>query len=181
MPRYKKTEDPDFVFLLKEEFLNLACTSELALKLDISKKTCQRYLKELNLHYPKGRPKGKKSVNKKTGGLSKWIKTHPGESLPLKVKEIVEQTGLTTDQVKSSLYRLKKRHNDKIRDIGDLRKYKGGLKGTKGTVVLFSDIREYSLKHSPYDEKLKITALLKNKKRIVFNTTLSLLEKYNKE
>ena len=180
MPRYKKLEDPDFVFLLKEEFPKNSNSQDLANILNISKKTCQRYLKELNLHYPKGRPKGKISINKKTGGLSKWIKSHPGESLPSKVKEIVEQTGLTKDQVKSFLYRLKKRHNKKIKDIGDLRTYKGGLKGTKGTVVLFSDIREYSLKHSPYSEDLKITALLKNKKRIVFNTTLSLLEKYNK-
>ena len=180
MPRYKKLEDPDFVFLMKENFPLKKNTQDLADLLEISKKTCQRYLKELNLHYPKGRPKGKGSVNKKTGGMALWIKGHPGKSLSSNVKEIIEETGLTKDQAKSFLYRLKKKHTKRIKDIGDLRDYKGGLKGTKGTVVLFSDIKEYSLKHSPYNEDLRISALLKSKKKIAFNTTLSLLEKYNK-
>lgn len=180
MPRYKKLEDPDFVFLLRENFPLKTNTKDLSIVLGISKKTCQRYLKELDLHYPKGRPKGSTSKNKLTGGLAKWIKNHPGESLPHSVKEIVEKTSLTKDQVKSSLYRLKKKHLERIRGIGDIRDYKGGLKGSKGSIVLFSDIKEYSLKHSFYNEDLKITAHLKNKKSIVFNTTLSLLEKYNK-
>lgn len=180
MPRYKKIEDPDFVFSLREAFSTVTTTRALANLLKLSKKTCQRYLTELDLHYPKGRPKGKPSNNKLTGGMAKWIKAHPGESLQLNVKEIRDKTGLTKDQVKSFLYRLKKKHQKRIKNIGDIREYRGGLKGTKGSIVLFSDIKEYSLKHSPYGEDLKITAVLKNKKRIVFNTTLSRLEKYNK-
>lgn len=180
MPRYKKTEDPDFVFLLKEEFPKHTNALELSEVLGISRKTCQRYLTDLDLHYPKGRPKGKPSNNRLTGGMAKWITAHPGESLSLDIEEIMEKTDLTKDQVKSFLYRLKKKHQKRIKDIGDLRDYKGGLKGTKGSIILFSDIKEYSLKHSHYGEDLKITATLKNKKRIVFKTTLSRLEAYER-
>ncbi len=180
MSKYKKTDDPGFVSFLEVTFPTVTCTKELAEILDISKKTCQRYLKDLNLHYPKGRPKGKGSVNKKTGGLALWIKSHPGKVLPSKVSEIAKETSLSKDQVKSFLYRLRKKHIQRIRDIGDLRTYNGVLKGTKGSVVLFSDIEQYSLKHSSFNEDLRISAILKNKKRIEFKSTLSRLEMYRK-
>ena len=180
MPRYKKIDNMEFVSRMKEEFLLQKNTKDLAEVLDISKKTCQRYLIDLDLHYPKGRPKGKISQNKLTGGLAKWIKKHPGESLSSNVQEIMEETNLTKDQVKSFLYRLKKKHQKRIKNLGDLRDYKGGLKGSKGSIVLFSDIKEYSLKHSPYGEEITISALLKNKKRIAFKTTLSRLAAYER-
>lgn len=180
MPRYKKLEDLDFVKRMKTLFKESKNTQDLSEKLDISKKTCQRYLKDLNLHYSKGRPRGKISNNKKTGGMANWVKKHPGETLPLKVSDIAEQTNLTKDQVKSFLYRTKRKHLKRLKDIGDIRDYRGGLRGTQGTVFLFSDIKEYSIKHSFLNEDLKITMTLKNKEKATFKTTLSILEKFNK-
>ena len=113
--------------------------------------------------------------------MSKWIKKHPGKILPSKVSEIVKQTSLTKDQVKSFLYRMKTKHNKRLKNIGDIRDFKGGLKGSKGSVILFSDIREYSIKHNFLNEDLKILLKLKNKERVEFKTTLSFLEKYNKK
>ena len=180
MPRYKKLEDLDFVEKMKTLFKKSENTQELSEKLDISKKTCQRYLKDLDLHYPKGRPKGKISNNRKTGGMAEWIKEHPGEMLSLNVLDITQQTGLTKDQVKSFLYRTKKKHSKRLRSIGDIRDYKGGLRGSQGTVFLFSDIKDYSIKHSFLNEDLKIIMTLKNKEKVTFKTTLSILEKFNK-
>ena len=110
--------------------------------------------------------------------MAEWIKKHPGKTLPLKVSEIVEQTSLTKDQVKSFLYRMKKRHNKRLKNIGDIRDFKGGLKGSRGSVILFSDIREYSIRHNFLNEDLKILLKLKNKERVEFKTTLSILEIY---
>lgn len=180
MPRYKKLEDSEFTTKMREEFKTSKNTFELSKVMGLNKKTCQRYLKDLDLHYPKGRPKGGNSTNRKNGGLAKWIRSHPGETLPLKVSDIIEQTGLTKDQVKSFLYRMKMTHSKRLKKLGDIREYKGGLKGTKGTIILFSDIKEYSIKHSFLNENLNIHALLGNKKRIAFETTLGKLEKYER-
>ena len=180
MPRHKKLEDLEFVEKMKEFFKESKNTQDLSEKLNISKKTCQRYLTDLDLHYPKGRPKGKKSNNRKTGGMANWIKTHPGETLSLNVSDIIKQTDLTKDQIKSFLYRTKKKHLKRLSNIGDIRDYRGGLRGTQGMVFLFSDIKEYSIKHSFLNEDLKITITLKNKEKVTFKTTFSILEKFNK-
>ena len=179
MSRTSKLENPAFASRLRKAFHEAAaCTEELAGVMGISKKTCQRYLNKINLHYKKGRPRGTKSKNPLTGGLALWIRLHPKEKLPSKISDIIIKTGLSRDQVKCFLYRVKKKQLKNIKSLGDIRKYSGGLRGTRGTLVRFSDMKEYSIRYSPFNEDLKIKALLKNNERIEFKTTLSLLKEY---
>jgi len=180
MSRSKKIADTDFIALMEKEFKIQPNTKALGEALGISKKTCQRYLKELGWGYPKGRPAGSKSKNKLTGGMAEWIRSHPEEKLSLKVTDIVTKTGLSLDQVKCFLYRIKKEQRDKVKALGDIRKYPGGVRGSRGTLVRFADMKEYSIKFNPFSEDLKVKALLKNNEHIEFKATLSLLGELKK-
>jgi len=180
MSRNKLTDDLNFVIKLKKTFETSLSCREVGDKLGISTQTARRYLKDFNLTYPSGRPSKGNLPPKLTGGLIKWIKANPKVKLPSSVAEIVKVTNLTKDQVKSSLYRMKLKHKERIENLGKLYNLPGALKLTSGSIFTFKDIKSYSISHSPFSEDLKIDALLRNKKRVVFKTTLSKLEAYLK-
>ena len=137
-------------------------------------------MKEFNLHYSNGRPSAEDVPGKLTGGLAKFIKANPDIKLPTEISEIVKLTNLTKDQVKSSMYRMKIKHNLRIKSLGDLRDLPGAIKLDSTTIFAFKDILSYTISHTPYSEEVVIRAILKNKKSVAFKTTLSKLKKYEK-
>jgi len=175
--RSRFLDDPDWEQEFKKTQAKVKSYKELAEKMRISRKTAIRYCKELGLSFPKGRPEGTHSFNKLSGGLAKWISEHPDQKLPRSPRAISAITGLTYDQVKCSLYRLKERHAKKIKSLGDLREYPGGFKSPNGDIVLFRDFTSYKIYSSPYNNLIKIEATLKNKRKVSLKLTLEKLLK----
>ena len=180
MARPKKIDSPDYRFRFKQAFENNTCFRDLAKDMEISERTARRYGKELGLSYPAGRPVGSESLNPLRGGLVQWIKEHPDEHLPTKVKDIVELTGLTKDQVKCFLYRRKKRMVKRAKLLGNIAEWPGaiGYEGQQDEPFWFKNIDKYKMSVLYQTGEVKIDATMKNGKRIVFKTTLSRLENY---
>lgn len=163
----------------KREFENAYCTRELAEKMGFSTRTCFRYLKKYNLGYPPGRPSRKLVPGKLYGGFAQWISKHPEIQLETtSPTEISNLTGLTVEQVKSSLYRMRRRHQERLHDIGDIRKLPGGFKKPNGNIYLFSDVTKYKMKTSPYSEYVELYLIMHNGEEVRVRASLQRLEKY---
>jgi len=180
MSRNKLTDDSNFVIKLKKEFKKCSSCRELGKVLKISTSTTRRYLKDFNLAYSNGRPTSDEVPAKLTGGLAKWIKNNPDIKLPPSINEVMKITHLSKDQVKSSIYRMKLKHKNKMKELGNLHELPGALKMDSGLIFAFRDMETYRIYHSPFTEEIRINALLKNKKSVEFKTTLSKLENYKK-
>lgn len=91
-------------------YLEEGTVRKVAKRLKCSTGTVSKYLKLASFDVPKNKPKatGRKIPNNHYGSLVKWIKAHPKVALPVRVKDIVELTGCSKDQVKSYLYRRRK-------------------------------------------------------------------------
>ena len=180
MSRNKLTINTSFEPKLREAFKLSSSCREVGKLLGFSTQTARRYLKEFNLSYPTGRPSGEEVPGKLTGGLARFIKLNPDIKLPTSIMEVVKITNLTRDQVKSSMYRMKLKHTNRIKSLGDLRNLPGAIKLDSNNIFTFKDIISYSISHSFYNEDITIKALLGDKKSVAFKTTLSKLERYKK-
>lgn len=91
-------------------YLEEGTVRKVAKRLKCSIGTVSKYLKLASFNVKENRPKasGRKIPSNHYGSLVKWIKNNPKTPLPVKIKDIVDLTGCSRDQVKSYLYRRRK-------------------------------------------------------------------------
>ena len=99
--------DPTFLPRLKELWKKTRKNiPEMARELEVSPRTIYVYLNQAGVSTKRAaKPAGHLVPRHHHGGLAKWVRTHPDEPLASSVQEIVAQTGCTSDQIRSYLYR----------------------------------------------------------------------------
>ena len=146
---------------------------ELADKFSVSERTIRKYFKKAKIQSTrKGRPHYKNSYS----CVVKWVGEHPEVELPRSSTEMAKLTNCSLDAVKSYFYRKRRDIKKKLQDLPNLRK--ANLKFKKNETIYYSqDFLSYSISVDYYTEKLKVKADLPTGQTMVFQLSLSVLEK----
>jgi len=122
---------------IAKKYQELENLSKTAYYFGISEKTVRKYLDEAGVERHQG-PRHARSREVPSwhhGCLATWIREHPGEALPKRIKDIVALTGCTEPEVKMYLYRRRKYVRGEMRKLPQLYMFDKVLKDAKLTRV----------------------------------------------
>lgn len=123
MTEKKKLEDlgPVRISATLKRFVSIRKTAKI---LGVSHTSLRRYLKEYPSAVPhiseaarRGSQSDKLATRPHRAALYKWVKAHPGVILPRGIKAVAAVTGISQDQVKTYLYRRRKKARLLMQDI----------------------------------------------------------------
>ena len=122
---------------IRDKYLEVESLQKTALYFGVSEKTVRKYLDSLGVERHQG-PRHARSREVPSwhyGCLASWIREHPHEPLPHKVRDIVSLTGCTEAEVKMYLYRRRKWIREEMRKLPQLFMFDKVLKDLRLTRI----------------------------------------------
>lgn len=139
-----------------EKFKELGSVRRTARFFDVSQQSIRTYLQKWPGELDGYRMRGEKR-SRHYSCLAKWLRAHPDAKLPTSVKEISEITNCSENEIKTYLYRRRKRMRDEIEKVDLMKRPYRVLHDVTGWSFPTAAIAHYEAKLDPISLLVKIS------------------------